>query len=384
MTKVLGRRTRGRGQRDEALSAYLDGQLNAEERARLEARLAADPALRAELEALRHAVMLLHELPPVPLPRNFILPQTAGARPRPASASRPRLAWAAPLLTAATAAVSLLFVVVLGGRLLFSGAARMGSAPAPEAQLRLEAEAPQEAMEPSVVGEAVEAVEAEKAIPLATEPAVAVEAAEEASVAEAPPADAVEAEGYVAATAEEPLSAGATVAGTTEVEALVEAVPSPDGAADEVDEIDEGGEIKAGGEVGEDGDTPTPAPTAALALKEQAPAPEVTGAPARAEEVAEAPTASPIPTPAPAPSTEERLTGAESTPSEVAEAPRVEERVEEEEDRAVGPAGAERGALDTQLARPPGFPWQALEVALGLAVLVLAVAAVWSWRARRH
>jgi hypothetical protein len=50
----------------------------------------------------------------------------------------------------------------------------------------------------------------------------------------------------------------------------------------------------------------------------------------------------------------------------------------------VEPVGAERGAWDARLTSLPGFPWLALEVALGLAALGLAVAAVWAWRARRR
>ena len=78
--------------RDELLSAYLDGQLSVAERERLEERLATDAALQAELEALRRTVAWVRELPPAPLPRNFILPPTIEARPRPTPAARPRRA----------------------------------------------------------------------------------------------------------------------------------------------------------------------------------------------------------------------------------------------------------------------------------------------------
>ena len=147
MGRLFARKVDEREQRDELLSAYLDGQLSAGERARLETQLAADPALRAELEALRHTVALVRDLPPVPIPRNFILPQTMAARPRPVPPLRPRRTWAAPLLTAATAFVSLLFVVVLAGDLLLSGTG--GQAFAPAAEPLLEAKAPQAALAPS-------------------------------------------------------------------------------------------------------------------------------------------------------------------------------------------------------------------------------------------
>jgi len=144
MERLFARRTE-RERRDELLSAYLDGELSAEERARLETQLATDAALRAELDALRHTVSLVRGLPSIPVPRNFILPQTAGASPRPAQRVRLRRAWAAPFLTAATAVVSLLFVVVLAGDLLFSGMGGLASTPAPE---RAMVEAPQEVPPP--------------------------------------------------------------------------------------------------------------------------------------------------------------------------------------------------------------------------------------------
>jgi len=153
MIGLFTRQAGEREQRDELLSAYLDDQLSAGERARLEAQLATDPALRAELDTLRRTVALVRDLPPVPIPRNFILPQTVAARPRPVRRARPRRAlraepqakaWAAPLLTAATAVVSLVFVVVLAGDLLLSGMG--GRAFAPAAAPLMEAEAPQVAL----------------------------------------------------------------------------------------------------------------------------------------------------------------------------------------------------------------------------------------------
>lgn len=148
---------RKRERRDELLSAYVDGQLSAGEQARLEAQLATDPALRTELEALRHTVALVRDLPPMPIPRNFILPQkmkpSVAARPRPARRVRPRRAlrkpqgkaWAAPFLTVATVVVSLFFVVVLAGDLLLSGAGKQAFAPMAAPQMEVEAEAKVEA-----------------------------------------------------------------------------------------------------------------------------------------------------------------------------------------------------------------------------------------------
>lgn len=151
MLPLFGRRKREEEQRDELLSAYLDGELSERERERLDARLSDDPALRAELRAMHHTVSLVHKLPQVAAPRNFILsesmvrervpvPEAGRTRPQPQKGAR---AWTAPLLTAATAIVSLLFVVVLAGDLLLPQMGGLASAPAPMEQ----EEAPKIALE---------------------------------------------------------------------------------------------------------------------------------------------------------------------------------------------------------------------------------------------
>lgn len=72
----------------ELLSAYLDGELADDERAALELRLAADAALRAELNALRRTAELVKALPRLKAPRSFALTpamigQTKPAHPQP-------------------------------------------------------------------------------------------------------------------------------------------------------------------------------------------------------------------------------------------------------------------------------------------------------------
>ncbi len=57
----------------ELLSAYLDGELPASVRAALEARLAAEPALRAVLDDLRATVQILRAAPAIKPPRSFAL-----------------------------------------------------------------------------------------------------------------------------------------------------------------------------------------------------------------------------------------------------------------------------------------------------------------------
>ena len=71
MARWYDRKGREQKAREELFSAYLDDQLSAEERARLEDRLAADPNLQAELAALRQTVAMVRELPEVALPRKL-------------------------------------------------------------------------------------------------------------------------------------------------------------------------------------------------------------------------------------------------------------------------------------------------------------------------
>ncbi|MFQ6100714.1 MAG: zf-HC2 domain-containing protein [Anaerolineae bacterium] len=325
--RLFTRHAREQEWRDELLSAYLDDQLGEEERARLEAQLAADAALQAELEALRHTVALVRDLPAVPVPRNFILPQTMTAQPRPRrpfrarrSAERSRRSpygrvWAAPLLTAATAAVSLLFVAVLTGDLLLSGG--LAYAPAAERQ----AEAPRLALEPSPSGrgeaEVEEVIPNATSIPTETPPPLATQAP-----VEMPPAGAAPTATLLSMPTEAPPRA------------------APEATAGE-----------------ENREVATPVVEATMSA----------AALGRGEgEVTPTPNAVP-------PVVEEDL--AAPTPGEAAEiAPPV---VEEE---------GEWGASEGERTGPTLIwvtPWRMLEITLGLTALGLALATVWAWRARR-
>ncbi|MCZ6573335.1 MAG: zf-HC2 domain-containing protein [Planctomycetota bacterium] len=66
----------------ELLYAYLDGELNPEEAARLEARLAADSTLAEELAALRQVDAALDALPGHEVSDDFTERVAAAARPR--------------------------------------------------------------------------------------------------------------------------------------------------------------------------------------------------------------------------------------------------------------------------------------------------------------
>ncbi len=131
-------------QDDEVLSAYLDGALSPQERARLEARLADDPALRhtlAELRALRAA---LRDLPPPRLPRSFTLaPETV----------QPRRRWTAWHWATALTALLLALVVLAdwgSGRMVKMAAAPPEMAPAPQQKAALAGPTPSvEALAPA-------------------------------------------------------------------------------------------------------------------------------------------------------------------------------------------------------------------------------------------
>ncbi len=95
------------------LSAYLDNDLTDPERSALDARLQAEPELRAEVEALRATVDLIRSLPPLSAPRDYVLDKRL---------FRPARVWifpATPAFSAISAAAATL-LVVLGLMTLFS------------------------------------------------------------------------------------------------------------------------------------------------------------------------------------------------------------------------------------------------------------------------
>jgi hypothetical protein len=96
------------------LSAYIDNQLSARERAELESRLAREPELRATLSDLRRTVRVLRLLPVVKPPRRFTLtPAMVGARTR----REPLF----PALRLAAAFCIIVLAVVVAGDLATSG-----------------------------------------------------------------------------------------------------------------------------------------------------------------------------------------------------------------------------------------------------------------------
>ena len=122
---------------EESLSAYIDGELLAGEKARVQKHLEECEACSENLATLRQTVVLLGELPTVPAPISFAL-RPAPVRPR-ARVTAP--AWGYGLLKGATALAALLLVLLIGGDLTlqflggFPLAARAPFAPAAEVAL---------------------------------------------------------------------------------------------------------------------------------------------------------------------------------------------------------------------------------------------------------
>ncbi len=149
----------------EDLSAYLDNELAAKDRARVERHLRACPACRAELETLRRTVDLLHLLPEVSLPRSFLVPVTEG---RLATAQQRPPAFAAMRLASVMA--TFLFVIALSGRLWLQLEPRQAAfAPAPQA-----IEQPVTVMETVVVEKEVAVAREVEAVQVAAAPQAAV------------------------------------------------------------------------------------------------------------------------------------------------------------------------------------------------------------------
>lgn len=94
----------------EALSAYLDGEISADQKQALEARLESEEQLNRAYLELRRTRMILRAAPRVRAPRNFTLtPRMVGVR--------QTRSWSFPVLSMASALAGLLFILVLLGDL---------------------------------------------------------------------------------------------------------------------------------------------------------------------------------------------------------------------------------------------------------------------------
>ncbi len=327
---------------EESLSAYIDDELTARERARVEKHLEECQACAHELASLRQTVALIKELPPLRAPRSFaVRPAAVRVRPSPAPP-----AWGYGLLKGATALAALLLVLLIGGDLAlqFVRVTSLASwAPG--------AAAPEVAFAPSLEPSAVPAP-AEEAPLLGQakgteEPQVpGPENAEE--VAPAAPAPTAAAQDIAAAqgTASPGQTEGAIVPAGTPTAAPTSTAPPP---------------AEAEGRGAGGAETPStvavePTPTAIASEEVQPsaqPAPPSATTPGAEEQRAAAPEASETP---------EMLALAEG-----------EQRVEEE--------AAPREAM------AEGLPWSPLRlaewIALGLLVVLVPATAIAGWLRRR-
>jgi len=343
MLRLLGWGKNEEEQRDELLSAYLDRELGERERERLEARLSEDPALQAELRAMQQTVSMVRELRQVSAPRNFILSDSMVQRRAPAPAPEPRRAWVAPVLTAATTVVSLLFVVVLVGDLLLSQVGGFASAPAP---MRQAEEAAPMALEVTDTNEGEGG--------LATAPTESPATSEKIPRGESDAATEEEAGAAEAAGADE---------APQEVEATHPPAASPEAPREELEmEVEE--ELSAA-----EATRAAEAPPGAGAT----PPPAAGGGPTEEARALAAPTV--------APTASERSILTPTIPPE-------EPVVSEEELGLLEPTASELEVTPQPIREreslvPWHLPWKTLEIALGFAALVLTFTTVLAWRARR-
>jgi hypothetical protein len=209
----------------ELLSAYIDNQLVAAERAALEQRLGRDPALRAGLDELRGTVALLHELAPLPPPRSFTLDPVAFA-PRPA----PLFGWLRLGATLASVLLAITFAIEFASFGGVPAAAPMigGGAPAAAPTAAMAASQRQTQLVTAVPFAQSEPAAEATAAPAAAAPAAAAPtAAPAAEMAAEPTASTKAAEATAAPAAPEAPAAGAA-APTPSAEPTIAALESAD------------------------------------------------------------------------------------------------------------------------------------------------------------
>ncbi len=334
----------------ERLSAYIDNQLSAREKAALEARLAREPELKATLNELRQTVQALRSLPVVKPPRNFML----SAKQVRAEARRPLF----PVLRMATSLAGLLLALVFAGDLIFSRPITMSPAPQPQATtVARSAVLPTEAP-PAAAG----------ALPASTElmdqsaPAGTLGAGAAAGSAPAATPPETTTPMSAAVLAAPPVTAGATPATSgAEQPPLAAAAPTAEAGFAPTEQPPEGTALAA--------QAPAPlAPTQTPAGTE-VPAP-LTSAPATPAAKSAIPQAAPLaaaPTSAPAEITESHV------PAETLTAPAAEV--------CPAPTAGCVAAPAKPSVPAPALPWRAAEIGLiGLTVVL----AVLTWLMRRR
>jgi hypothetical protein len=217
----------------ELLSAYIDDEANADERALVEAHLATCAACAQDLTTLRGTVALVGQLPQVAAPRPFTLRESDVRAIR--DTARPAW-WRLPWTQGLVGAVAVLLCVVVVGGVVLLGRGGMVGAPAAPVPVAMEAgpaakEAADERMvEETVVEEAETVLEAEEEVGQAldraappSEPAaeedtaeleMAAEAPAEAAAEEAPVEEKMATDGGEALMATQPARAASGISAT--------------------------------------------------------------------------------------------------------------------------------------------------------------------------
>ncbi len=324
---------------EESLSAYIDDQLTARERARVEKHLEECQACADQLATLRQTVALVRELPLLRAPRSFaVRPAALRARPSPAPP-----AWGYGLLKGATALAALLLMLLIGGDLAlqFVRVTSLGSwAPA--------APAPEVAFAPSLEPSAIPA-------PAEEAPLLGLTKGTEAPQVPGPE------------NAQEAAPAAATATEAAEDLAVTEGTASPEGR--------EGGLAPAG--------TPTAAPTSAAP-----PAAAAEGVGAGGAETPSATPIAPVPTATLGQEEVQPAPPSATPPGEAEQGAAVPGPAETPQMLAMteGQQRVEEGAAphEATAETPPWSPLRLAEgFAFGLLVVLVAATAITGWLRHR-
>jgi anti-sigma factor RsiW len=319
------------------LAAYMDEELVPRERARVETHLSTCEECRVDLRTLRWTKGLLRQAPTIKIPRSFVVREADVAPLRPVRRRVPMLAaqWA-------TAAVALLFVLVLGGDLL-TGAPMTGArraAPQPE-MAWVEQEAPK-----AVVVEEVAAVPAEGT------PTLLMAETEVTQVVEKEAA--VEVEGTKVVEKEVVVEVEGTKAAEEE---MMIAAPEPSGKPEDQVPRSEYAPTSVADETAEK-------PEVERETKGVGDAHVVTPTPAAKVLASQAETADVAPTPLP----------------EAVEAPVAERGEGEQPAPPAAVMGVEEDLGEATIHPGSRVAWRVAEVVLGLAFLGLLIAVIWMRR----
>lgn len=378
----------------ENLSAYIDGELTAAERSRVERHLAACADCRRDVETLQETVALLRRVPLKPVPRSFALPASARA----VQARHRRWNGAFTAMRAATVTIATMLMLVFAGDAAIStGLVSLPGSRATSDTAALLAPAEGEALveeaQPMIAREAPEVAPEVAARP---EPEGVVEpnAGAEAAPAEAPPppetARALQPpretwpgpDGQtkgVKGGGGEPGGLGGAGGGGVDMGGPVPSMPSPSGAG--------GGEPSEGESVAALAAETEAESLAQTADDEEAPAEETQ------HEAMLAPAPTTTPTPGPEPTQPPPAPTVEADAAPTVAAPRAGDTVTSEEAPApealampAAPEGARAGEpepegevehvmlLDRQPESPWWRAWRSLRLLVGLLTGMLLIA----------